>query len=325
MIKLKALLPWLIPALLVPLAFSAADWVALDASGNAISFEGVLSPSGANLPKHVITDTTGLNVVDVGGDGSVKIDTGGATLPVSQSGTWDVGLINPIPLGSNTIGGVSQAGGPWAYNLTQINGVPPSPTNPLPAQLVHNGSGTLAVVSASNALPATCISGCGTAGVVESAPATYSAADSWVESAAAGDRACLWGSATRLIRLKRLSVNAYNGAPATSAYRLTKRSSANTGGTPATIPAVIYDTTDPVATASVTEYTGTDTPGTSAGDLVAFSVYPNGAGAIQQFTFGAVERGDKSVTLRGTSEGLCLFGVSATSNFLYVVFEWTEE
>jgi hypothetical protein len=48
------------------------------------------------------------------------------TVAATQSGTWNVGtltsLTNALPAGSNTIGAVTQASGPWTTNATQING-----------------------------------------------------------------------------------------------------------------------------------------------------------------------------------------------------------
>src|SRR5579871_1785087 len=48
----------------------------------------------------------------------VVIASNQSALPVSQSGTWSVGL----SAGSNTIGAVTQASGPWTINVTQIGG-----------------------------------------------------------------------------------------------------------------------------------------------------------------------------------------------------------
>ena len=49
-------------------------------------------------------------------------------LPVTQSGgtviigTVPVVVVSPLPAGSNSIGSVTQSGGPWTENLTQVNG-----------------------------------------------------------------------------------------------------------------------------------------------------------------------------------------------------------
>jgi hypothetical protein len=50
------------------------------------------------------------------------------------AGVSEVGLLSSIPAGTNTIGAVTQASGPWTQNLTQINGTALSNTNPVPSQ-----------------------------------------------------------------------------------------------------------------------------------------------------------------------------------------------
>jgi hypothetical protein len=324
--SLKSLLPWLIPLTLGSVTLSMADWVALDASGVPITFEGQLTPSGAQLPKHVITDSTGLNALGVNPDGSVKVDTSTISQPVSQASPWSVGLASSLPAGSNVIGTVNQAGSPWSFNLTQLNGNPPAVTNPLPAQLVQPGSGgTLAPVSGTNSLPVTCTSGCGSASAAETAPATYGLGVSFGEYAATGERACLWGSATKIVRLKRFSINAFSATPDTSVYKLTRRSTVDTGGSPSTLALVQFDTTDPPPTATFQYYGSAPTVGTLAGDVMNFPIYASGAAQLAEFKFGAVDRGSKSVILRSTTEGICLFGLTNSGNTIYVSWEWTEE
>ncbi|GJE29801.1 hypothetical protein [Methylobacterium organophilum] len=48
----------------------------------------------------------------------VQITNFPATQAVTQSGTWSFGLSGAIPTGSNTIGAVTQAGGPWSVSGT---------------------------------------------------------------------------------------------------------------------------------------------------------------------------------------------------------------
>jgi hypothetical protein len=324
--SLKSLLPWLIPLTLGSVTLGMADWVALDASGVPITFEGQLSPSGAQLPKHVITDSTGLNVLAVNPDGSVKVDTATVSQPVTQASPWSVGLASSLPAGSNTIGTVNQAGSPWSFNLTQLNGNPPAVTNPLPAQLVQPGSGgTLAPVSGTNSLSVTCTAGCGAASATEAAPATYGVGISIVEYAATGERACLWGSATKIVRLKRFSLNAFSVTPDTSVYKLTRRSTVDTGGSPTAATLVQFDTTDPPPTATVQYFGSAPTVGTLAGDVMNFPVYGSGSTQLTEFKFGAVDRGSKSVILRSATEGICLFGLTNSGNTIYFSWEWTEE
>jgi hypothetical protein len=322
----KSILPWLIPLTLGSVTLGMADWVALDASGVPITFEGQLTPSGSQLPKHVITDSTGLNVLAVNPDGSVKVDTTTLSQPITQASPWSVGLASSLPAGSNVIGTVNQSGSPWAFNLAQINGNPPAVANPLPAQLVQPGSGgTLAPVSGTNSLPITCTAGCGSAAATETAPATYGVGGSWGEYAAGGERACIWGSATKTIRLRRFSMNAWSSTPDITIYKLIKRSTVDTGGSPSTLTLVQFDTTDPPPTATFQWFGSAPTLGTTAGDVTIFPIYSSGTLGLYELKFGAVDHGSKSVILKGTTEGICLYSLSNQSNSIYVTWEWTEE
>jgi hypothetical protein len=48
------------------------------------------------------------------------VGTGTFATQASQAGSWNVGLTGSLPAGSNTIGAVTQASGPWTQNLTQL-------------------------------------------------------------------------------------------------------------------------------------------------------------------------------------------------------------
>lgn len=73
-----------------------------------------------------------------------------AALQADSSGRLLVGSIaSALPAGSNTIGAVTQASGPWTQNLTQLSGASPSASNSLPVQITTGSS----FVSASNPLP----------------------------------------------------------------------------------------------------------------------------------------------------------------------------
>lgn len=66
--------------------------------------------------------------------------------PVSalQSGSWTVAVGSALPTGSNTIGAVTQASGPWTVNVTQLGG------NTVSAGNGTAGTGTLRVTVASD-------------------------------------------------------------------------------------------------------------------------------------------------------------------------------
>jgi len=71
----------------------------------------------ANTTPWLMTISQGGNAATVTGANALKVDGSAVTQPVS--GTVSV---NALPAGSNTIGAVTQASGPWTQNLTQVNG-----------------------------------------------------------------------------------------------------------------------------------------------------------------------------------------------------------
>lgn len=96
------------------------------------------------------------------GDASANLKVNLATaLPTGTNSIGNIGTVstvtavtaitNALPSGSNTIGAVTQASGPWTQNLTQVLGAAPSATNALATQIATSG----AYVSVSNPLPVT--------------------------------------------------------------------------------------------------------------------------------------------------------------------------
>jgi hypothetical protein len=313
---------------------AVSDWVAKDAAGLNIVFDAITLSGGKQLPKHVSVDTSGnavgtasspLNVTMAQGGvsatvtpaGALKTDGSAVTQPVSgtlgatQSGAWNVGVSSALPTGTNTIGNVGQASAPWAMNLSQANGAALSVGNPISTQIAQGG----AVIAAGNPLPTTCISGCTTGGTSDSSFATYSAAASYTGVATAADSSCVIGSATKTVRVRKLTV---------SAFSVFKRGTANTGGSANAIAIAKHDSTDPAATASAVTYGGSPTEGSLAGTVAYFTYYNGGTITPYTLTWGIGVRGDKSIVLRGTGELLCLDGAPA-GNSMTVSWEWTEE
>jgi hypothetical protein len=113
---------------------------------------------------------------------------------------------------------------------------------------------------------------------------------------------------------------------------MVRRSTANTGGTSATITAGSQDTTNAAATAVVRSYTANPSAlGTVNGVLRShrFSISTAGGagniGPLNEWDFGA--RPAQAIVLRGTSDMLAinLGGVTITSPILSATVEWTEE
>jgi hypothetical protein len=313
---------WLLPFLLVPLGLAMADWVAKDPSNNNVVFSSFSTQGNKVLPKRVLTDSSGLNIASVSSAGALKGDPGTAAQPVTQSGSWNVNMTGPLPTGSNIIGAVSQGGSAWGANLAQVLGSPPSATNNLPTQLT-NADGNL--VATGNPLAINCVSGCANTGAEVNLP-TYSLGYFFLEPAVLGDKTCVFGSATKVVRIKKITFNAFNATAAVNNYGLYRRGSANTGGVISGATSVAKnDSNDPAPTATAVAYTTVPTSGTDLGRFLAFSIYTSGSMVTTVFTFGAVDRGSKSIVLRGINEGVCIRSATAIANNIYFSWEWTEE
>ena len=157
-----------------------------------------------------------------------------------------------------------------------------------------------------------------------------------VPGTAPTDIACIYGSATRTIRVKQVRVSGVAGTAINITAVLLKRASANTGGTLATSTAlpVAYpmDSTFAAATATLQAWTVNPTiVDTSPGIINAATVFlpatgtASGAGAQ---LFDVNDFAMSPIVLRGVAQNLCvnLNGVTAPSSGLMTVsFVWNEQ
>jgi hypothetical protein len=318
---MKRPLVWLLPLLLLPVGLSLADWVGKDGYNTDQTFDAV-DAAGNVLSKAAIVDATGSQALAVSPDGSLKTNVGGVTRPASQSGPWDISLASSLPTGSVTIGAVNQDTPPWDLNLTRLNDANVANGNPLAVRLITNSAN----VAPANTLPLTCVGGC-TAPTTETAPATYAAGANFTVNAGSGDKTCVWGSASKLVRVKRFTLQAFQNPPDVISFLLLKRTTVDTGGTPTTLTATALDSTQSAATATAVRYAATAASVAQAGIYTAFPVNATtGISVAYRITWGIVSRGSKAVVLRGQNEGICLFSAaSATGATLYSGWEWTEE
>jgi hypothetical protein len=168
--------------------------------------------------------------------------------------------------------------------------------------------------------------------------ATYSAAiTNLVPAASATDIFTLTGSATKTIRITRVSVSATSSAATAAALDcvLLKRSTANTAGTSTNPTKVPYDSASAAATATVNAYTANPTTGTLVGNFhVQKLIQPLATYTATDFPpmqpiiweFGI--RPSQAIVLRGTGEvfAVNLNGVTATATASFdISIEWTEE
>jgi hypothetical protein len=165
---------------------------------------------------------------------------------------------------------------------------------------------------------------------IDGQKATFSSGFESVAVTIAGDNFVISGSATKTVRITRISITGV--ATAANALRLIliKRSGTYTGGTSTTpVTIALHDSTNAAATASPRVYTvaPTATPA-SVGNVRAFrlnqSVAAGPAGSVE-ITFG--NRPGQALTLRGVTEHLAINAPAApgAGSLLTVDVEWTEE
>lgn len=163
--------------------------------------------------------------------------------------------------------------------------------------------------------------------------ATYSASSAAFASASSGtDIFTIYGSASKTITVRRIVVTGTQTTAGTINVFLVKRSTANTGGTSASVTAVPQDSVNPAATATILSYTANPTGlGTAVGNVRASKMFvPAPATATNQsplisWDFGLEE--SQGLILRGASQGLCvnLSGVTVTGNSWIIWVVWMEE
>lgn len=116
------------------------------------------------------------------------------------------------------------------------------------------------------------------------------------------------GSATKLVRVLSVYLCSAQTSAGINNWQLVRRSTANTGGTSASVASIRSDLNDPVATATVLQYTANPTAGTLVGNAwggfvgspAAASVIAGNVGFFIDF----VEDLGKPIILRSTSDVL---------------------
>lgn len=164
--------------------------------------------------------------------------------------------------------------------------------------------------------------------------ASYSAAVQGLASAAsATDIFTLTGSATKTVRITHLEVSGIATTILDTSVEAIVRSTADTGGTSATVPAVPHDSNNAPATAVATKYTANPAAlGTTVGvirsEKVLFNLAAPTAGSESgrlMLDFGS--RPSQAIVLRGVTQQLAinLNGVTIAGPSIDISIEWTEE
>ena len=150
--------------------------------------------------------------------------------------------------------------------------------------------------------------------------------------ATATDVLVLSGSATKVIRVTKISVVGTATAASIYDHYVIKRTAANTGGTSTSVTAAQSDSTDDAQAATLRLYTanpsalGTGISVEGAKTYLSAGATPGAAALPHVYTFGS--RNDKALVLRGTTESLAMnFGGQAVPSgaSIYISIEWTED
>lgn len=164
---------------------------------------------------------------------------------------------------------------------------------------------------------------------------TYSAvATSVAVAASPTDIFTITGSASKVIRVKRVAVSATATSDANALVSLVKRSTANSGGTATTRTRVPHDNLNNPVTAVVRSYTANPTLGTSVGIIDAHTVpigvvapsSNNPTASNQHELFQSSAKG-QDIVLRGTGDVLAI-NLNATTiagGLFHCSVEWSEE
>jgi len=121
----------------------------------------------------------------------------------------------------------------------------------------------------------------------------------------------LYGSNTKTVYVLKITMSRITTGTGDDEYALTKRSSASSGGTGASINLVPLDSNNPSATSTCNSWTTAPTAGTSAGQIGA-SVVAQGAVVDELVVFDADKYG-QAIVLRGTSQGVDISGLTSLS------------
>ena len=240
----------------------------------------------------------------------------------------------PVSLTSTTVTNTVAVSGTVTANIGTTNGLALDtsvntllkPASTLAA--VTTVTTVSAVTAITNALPV----GSNTIGAVatvDGLKATYSATIfNLAPATLATDVFTITGSATKTIRITRITTSGTQTTGGSINVIILKRSTANTAGTFTAQIAVPHSSTSAAATATVLAYTANPTLGTLVGNVRSRKVFMNATtGASDEYISEFGTRNSQAIVLRGINEVVAV-NVNATTlagESLDVSIEWTEE
>jgi hypothetical protein len=244
-------------------------------------------PTGASTLAEQQTQTASLSVMDDWDEA----DRAKVNLIVGQAGVQGAsGTVSantqrvvlatdvPLPVGSNTIGSVTQATAS-NFNAQVVGNVASNAAdsgNPVKTAAVYNAIAPTVTDGARHNLQ------CDVKGNLyvntDGRGATYSASILNLSTVSgATDIFTITGSNTKVIRVRKLVFQGSSNANNVANISVIKRSTANTGGTSSVQTAVPLDSLDAAATAVVTAYTANPTVGAAVGVITNRKVFLNGS------------------------------------------------
>lgn len=161
---------------------------------------------------------------------------------------------------------------------------------------------------------------------------TYSAVTKLSTASSATDVCAVSGSASKGVRVRRVTVGTFGTSTQIESVGFIKRSTAPTGGG-AAMPITPYDSinlltgsTTNTPTAGAEFWTSNPTVGTIVG-YVADPFMMFNASTANFYTFDPATEGGSPIVLRGVAESLAinLGGITVTGGVVTCRFEWTEE
>ena len=158
---------------------------------------------------------------------------------------------------------------------------------------------------------------------------TYSATITNLPSTAlASDIFTLTGSATKVVRISRVAFSGVQTTGSQINVICLRRSTANTGGSIASLAAIKMDTANAAATATASGYTANPTVGTLVGNIRTRKVSVAAAsGNSDEMILDFGTRNGQAVVLRGINEvfAINLNSVTVSGSAFNISIEWTEE
>lgn len=136
------------------------------------------------------------------------------------------------------------------------------------------------------------------------------------------------GSATKIVRVLRISISGIATSATSVDLQLIKRSTASTGGTPTAPTIAPHDSNDSAATAVVNQFAANPTTGTGVGTVRSQKLNLGATGAAGVIAWDFTTRNGKGFVLRGVAQSLNLnWGGAAVpaGTLLTVDVEFTEE